>query len=84
MSRRDDGEHTDTGYPTGHLGSAEVRIDIDPDTYECLRAEYRRVVKHGYSAGFDSFTFNYSSTEFHVTVDGERVEPDTPWGGRDP
>ena len=80
-----DASPTDTGHPTGYLGSAEVRIDVDPDTYERLRAEYRCVVEHGYSAGFDTFAFNYCSTsEFHVTVDGERVEPDTPWGGCDP
>ena len=76
---------TDTDHPVGYLGSAEFRIDVDPDTYERLRVEYRRAVEHGYSDGFNTFAFNHCSTdEFHVTVDGERVEPDAPWGGCDP
>ena len=83
MSRRD-AEHTDAGYPAGYLGSAEVRIDVDRDTFERLRAEYRRAVERGYSSGFNTFAFNYCLTaELHVTVDGERVEPNILWGGRD-
>ena len=48
-----DASPTDTDHPVGYLGSAEFRIDVDPDTYERLADEYRRAVERGYSAGFD-------------------------------
>jgi len=65
-----------TGRPLGSLGDAEVRIDVDPDTYERLHTEYCRAVEHGYTDGFDTFAFNYCSTDCYVTVDREPADPD--------
>ena len=82
MSQNDDTtagvqpRRSDTGRPLGSLGSAEVRIDVDPDTYERLRAEYRHAVAHGYSDGFETFAYNYCSLEHRVEVEGEPVDPD--------
>jgi hypothetical protein len=65
-----------TRRPLESLGDAEVRIDIDPDTYERLHAEYCRAIERGYSDNFDTFVYNYCSTDCYVTVDGEPIDPD--------
>lgn len=64
------------GRPLESLGSAEVRIDVDEETYERLHEEYCHAVDRGYSDGFDTFAYNYCSTSSYVTVDGEPVNPD--------
>lgn len=66
----------DTAIPLGSLGEAEVKIDVDEETYRRLREEYGRVLEHGYTDGFDTFAFNHCSTDCFVTVDGEPPAPD--------
>ena len=61
--------------PLGSLGDADVRIDVDEETYHRLRDAYLDVVDHGYTDGFDTFPFNHCSTDCYVTVDGEPVDP---------
>lgn len=65
-------EHAPATVP---LGDAEVRIDVDPDTYERLHAEYCRAVERGYADSFDVFAYNHCSTDCYVTVDGEPADP---------
>lgn len=77
----DDVEHTDAGLPVVPLGSADVQIDVDADTYQRLHAEYCLAVERGYSDGFDTFAFNYCSSDCYVTVDGEPVDPENADGG---
>jgi hypothetical protein len=67
---------SEPGRPLESLGRAGVRIDVDEETYERLHEEYCRAVEHGYSDGFDTFAYNYSSTSSYVTVDGEPIDPD--------
>jgi hypothetical protein len=73
------GEPTDeptTSVPLASLGEADVRIDVDEATYQRLHEAYCRALECGYSEGFDTFAYNYCSTDCHVTVEGEPVEPD--------
>jgi hypothetical protein len=69
-------KHTDDGLPAVPLGSANVQIDVDPDTYERLHAEYCQAVERGHPDSFDIFAFNHCSTDCYVTVDGSPVDPD--------
>jgi hypothetical protein len=58
------------------LGTAEVVLDVSPETYERVHEEYLRAVDEGYPLGFDDFLFNRTATECYVTVDGEPVDPE--------
>jgi hypothetical protein len=60
----------------GTLGNADVRIEIDEETYHRIHDEYADAVEHGYTDDFDLFVFNHCSTTYTVTVDGEPVNPD--------
>jgi len=71
----DDIERTDAGVALPPLGSADVQIDVDPDTYRRLHAEYSRVAENGYPEGFATFAYNHCSLTVSVTVDGEPVDP---------
>ena len=57
------------------FGDANVRIDVDPDTYQRLHEAYLEAVEQGYSEGFTTFTYNGCLTNSYVTVDGEPVDP---------
>lgn len=67
---------SEPGRPLESLGNAEVRIEVDEETYRRLHEEYCHAVDRGYSDGFDTFAYNYCSTSSYVTVDGEPVDPD--------
>jgi hypothetical protein len=83
MSQNDTDETTDeqitgpeTRLPLASLGDAEVQIEVDQETYERLHEEFCRAVEDGYSDNFDTFAYNYCSTNSYVTVDGEPVDPE--------
>jgi len=61
---------------TAPLGTAEVVLDVAPETYERVHEEYCRAVDEGYPHGFDAFVFNNCDTDCYVTVDGEPVDPE--------
>jgi hypothetical protein len=63
-------EHTPATVP---FGDADVRIDVDADTYEQLQMEYHRAVERGYGEPFATFAYNRCETDCAVTVGGEPV-----------
>jgi len=78
MSRNDDTATDESNRTTtdAPLGTAEVVLDVSPETYERVHEEYLRAVDEGYPHGFDAFVFNQTATECYVTVDGEPVDPE--------
>ena len=65
----------DPGIPVP-AGSADVRINIDQDTYDKLHAEYCSDVTDGYRETFAMYVFNRTAKEQFVTVDGVPIDPD--------
>lgn len=71
-------ESTDAerSLPTTSLGSADIKIDVDRETYQRLHDAYLDALEGGYGEDFYTFVHNYCSTgEICVTVDGEPVDP---------
>lgn len=62
-------------FPREPMGRAEVRIDVDEETYERLHGAYCRALDNGYTEPFDLFVYNYTNNESFVTVGGEPVDP---------
>jgi hypothetical protein len=56
------------------LGTAEVVLDVSPETYERPHKEYCRAIDEGNPLGLDYFLFNRTATGCYVTVDGEPVD----------
>lgn len=83
MTRHDDGTtptdesndvtDTETSVRDAAFGAAEVRIDVDEDTYQRLRERYDELVATA-DVSFSVFVENQTKAETVVTVDGERVE----------
>ena len=67
---------TERRLPTEPLGSADIKIDVDCETYQRLHDAYLDALEGGYGEGFYTFVHNYcSSGETSVTVDGEPIDP---------
>ncbi|ELY84255.1 hypothetical protein C486_00774 [Natrinema gari JCM 14663] len=73
MRESTDAERT---LPTGPLGSADIKIDVDRETYQRLHDAYLDALEVGYGEDFYTFVHNYCSTnEASVTIDGEPIDP---------
>jgi hypothetical protein len=55
-------------------GHAEVRVDVDEQTFRRLREEYLKATLEGYDDSFATFVHNRCRTSYVVTVDGEPID----------
>ena len=64
--------------PRGRVGTSELRVDVDAETYDRLHELYLDAVDAGYAESFDMFVVNHTRNETRVTIDGEPATPPTP------